>query len=163
VVLWFVGLAPLLVWAVFRSPALDYRVVVLGALLPLLDAVTAGAWVLHTLLAGGTALAVVMVLTRRRRLVRRRWLGIPVGLLVHLVLDGTWTRADLFWWPLLGGGAFGDALPESSRPTALTFAMEVVGAAALWWSWRRFGLDDERRRRLFVRTGQLDRAVSGSP
>jgi hypothetical protein len=163
VVLWFVGLAPLSVWAVFRSPALDYRLVIVGSMLPLLDAATGGAWVLHTLVAGVTALVLVMALTRHRRLLRRRALGVPIGLLVHLVLDGTWAEADRFWWPLLGGDAFGDGLPEVSRSPALAVAMEVVGVAALWWSWRRFGLDDERRRRLFLRTGQLDRAVAGSP
>ena len=33
------GSAPLFVWNVFRSPALDYRLVMLGSVLPLLDVV----------------------------------------------------------------------------------------------------------------------------
>ena len=36
-VLWFAGGAFLLVWLVFRSPAVDYRLVVVGALLPLVE------------------------------------------------------------------------------------------------------------------------------
>ena len=31
--LWFVGLSVLIVWSVFRSPAADYRLVALGAVL----------------------------------------------------------------------------------------------------------------------------------
>ncbi len=48
-VLWFVGLSVALVWLVFQSPALDVRFVAAGALLPWLDALTGGPWVLHTL------------------------------------------------------------------------------------------------------------------
>ena len=47
--LWFAGLSLVLVTIVFSSPALDYRMVMLGSVLPLLDGVTGGAWVLHTM------------------------------------------------------------------------------------------------------------------
>ena len=153
--LWFVGLSVALVWLVFQSPALDVRVVAAGALLPWADAVTGGTWVLHTLLGSVALLAVVMLATRRRRLLRRRLLGIPIGTFLHLVLDGAWTDADLFWWPFLGGDALGEPLPELDRPAGLLVLMELAGVAAMAWTWRAFGLADTGRRAALVRTGRL--------
>lgn len=155
---WFIGVGTVLVVLVFQSPALDYRMVMLGSVLPLLDAATGGMWVLHTLLAAVSALVLVMVLTRHRRLVRRRWLGIPIGLFVHLVLDGVWTNTEVFWWPLFGASFARDTLPEVDRG-ALSLVLEVIGLAAIAWAWRRFGLDDERARKQFLRTGQLPRGL----
>ncbi|HEV3227634.1 MAG TPA: hypothetical protein VGZ52_12390 [Acidimicrobiales bacterium] len=158
---WFIGAGWLLVAAVFQSPALDYRLVMLGALLPLLDVLTGGPWMLHTLLASVFALAAVMVLTapRRldhRRLVRRRWLGIPIGMFVHLVLDGAWTNTGVFWWPAFGT-SFGHArLPELDRG-ALSLLMELAGLAASAYGVNRYGLRDAEARKRFLRTGQLPR------
>lgn len=155
-VLWFVGLSWLVVYVVFQSPALDYRLVALGSVVPLADAATGGAWVLHSLLASVAALTVVMLLTRRRRLLRRRWLGVPIGMFVHLVLDGVWTTTAVFWWPAFGASFDGEGLPEAGRGPLLVL-MELVGAAALVWGYRHFGLDDARTRRRFTSTGQLPR------
>jgi hypothetical protein len=77
---------------------------------------------------------------------------------LHLVLDGVWTRTDLFWWPAFGWG-FGDERPPELSRGALVVVMELAGAAALWWCWRRFGLDDRTRRAEFLRTGHLDRKL----
>jgi hypothetical protein len=151
--LWFVGPAVVLVWLVFQSPALDVRTVAVGALVPWLDAVTGGAWVLHTLVGAVAALAVVMVATRRRRLLRRRLLGVPIGMFLHLVLDGAWADADLFWWPFLG--ALDADLPELARSTVAVVAMELAGVAALVWLWRAFSLGEQRRRHELLRTGRL--------
>lgn len=153
-VLWFVGLSVALVWLVFQSPALDVRIVAAGALLPLLDGVTGGAWVLHTLVGSVALLAAVMLLTRRRRLLRRRLLGIPIGTFLHLVLDGAWADAELFWWPFLGGG-FDGSLPETARSAGAVLAMEAAGVAAMAWTYRAFGLADPVRRSELVRTGRL--------
>jgi hypothetical protein len=157
---WFIGLGFLGVVFVFRSPALDYRIVVGGTLLPLIDVVAPWPPVLHTLVAPVAVLAVVMLATRQRRLVRRRWLGLPIGMLMHLVLDGTWSTTELFWWP-----AFGAELPEVALPTlgrgAVGVVMELVGVAVIVWSWRRFGLDDSARRAELVRDGRLDRDLVG--
>jgi hypothetical protein len=157
---WFAGLSLVLVMLVFSSPALDYRMVMLGSVLPLLDGVTGGAWVLHTLLGSVVALAVVMLATRGRRLVRRRWLGIPIGLFVHLVLDGVWTNTHLFWWPFFGAGFEGASLPETTRG-GVVVVMELAGLATLVWGARRFGLTDPASRRRFLRTGQLPRQAVG--
>lgn len=157
--LWFVGPSVAIVWLVFRSPAVDYRVVALGAVLPLLEAVLGRPALLHTLLGAVVALGAVMAATRGRRLVRRRWLGVPIGLFLHLALDGTITRADLFWWPVLGTSLPGGPLPELDRAPLVVVALEVLGALACWWCWRTFGLDDPGRRRAMARTGQVDRRL----
>jgi membrane-bound metal-dependent hydrolase YbcI (DUF457 family) len=159
VLLWFVGPAVAIVWVVFRSPMADHRMVAVGALLPLLEALTGGPRVLHTLLGAVVVLGLVMALTRGRRLVRRRWLGIPIGLFLHLVLDGAFTRAELFWWPFLGFDLGTGGLPELDRPLGVIVLLEVLGAAACWWCYRAFDLQDRTRRRTFLRTGQIDRAL----
>lgn len=154
--LWFIGGSWLLVHAVFQSPALDYRIVAVGAVLPLMDALTGGAWVLHSLVFSVMLLGVVMLVTRRRRLLRRRWLGLPIGTFVHLVLDGVWTKSMVFWWPFLGWSFGAAPVPELDRGAA-TLILEVAGAAAIVYGWHRFGLQDERARKRFLATGQLPR------
>ena len=47
--LWFAGLSFAAVWSVFRSPALDHRMVMLGAVLPLCEAFAGRPLALHTL------------------------------------------------------------------------------------------------------------------
>lgn len=153
--IWFVGFSIVLVWVVFQSPALDVRVVALGALVPLLDGVTGGPWVLHTLLGSVGALAVVMAATRGRRRLRRALLGIPIGMFLHLVLDGVWADGELLWWPFLGRGAFDGSLPELDRPVGVLVLMELAGVAALAWAHRAFGLDDPARRRELKASGRL--------
>ena len=158
--LWFVALGFLAVVLVFQSPALDYRMVVLGSVLPLVDLVPGVPPLLHTLLAPVVVLTVVMLATRNRRLVRRRWLGVPIGMFMHLVLDGTWSTTELFWWPL-----FGVELPDVALPTLgrgiVGVVMELIGLVVLVWAWKRFGLDDPVRRREFLRDGRLDRNLVG--
>jgi hypothetical protein len=129
---WFAGLSVLLVWQVFHDPRIDYRLVVLGALLPdVVDGLFGGARVLHSLSFSVVLLAVVMLV--RRRPLRRRLLAVPIGTFLHLVLDGMWARTDVFWWPFTGW-SFGDPpLPSFDRSPVLVVAMEVAGLVALWW------------------------------
>ena len=156
--LWFAGMSVVAVWLVFRDPAFDYRLVVVGALLPdLVDVATGGAWVGHTLLASVAVLVGVMLGTRHRRQLRRRLLAVPIGMFLHLVLDGMWTVKEVFWWPAFGWSFPDTPLPSFDRPWPVVVVLELAGAAALVWCWRRFGLDDADRRRLLLRTGRLDR------
>lgn len=157
-VLWFAGLTFVLVWSVFRDTAIDYRLVMAGALLPdIVDVFFGGARVMHTLLASVTVLVGVMVVTRGRRHLRRQLLAVPIGLFAHLVLDAMWARTGTFWWPILGGGFEDDTLPSLGRPAALLAAQELAGALALWWAYHRFRLSEPDRRGLFRRTGRLGR------
>lgn len=153
--LWFVGVGVLLVWVVFQSPALDVRMVAVGLLLPWLDVLTGGPFVLHTLAGCVLALTVVMLATRGSRVARRQWLGVPIGMFLHLVLDATWGRTALFWWPFGGEGAFDGQLPELERLVVPALLMEAAGAVALWWAWQAFGLDDPDRREELRTSGRL--------
>ena len=157
--LWFAGGAFLLTWLVFRSPAIDYRLVVAGALLPLVELPFGSPRVLHSLTGAVALLGLAMVLTPRQRLVQRRLVAVPIGVFEHLLLDGIWTDTQAFWWPFTGM-AWSDArLPELARGP-FDLELQALGAAARWWCWRRFRLDEPARRRRFLRTGHLDRDVA---
>lgn len=151
--LWHAGLALAIVWNVFRDPSLDHRLVVAGALLPDVVHLAAGRPALtHTLAAPVLTLTGVMLATRGRRVARRHLLALPIGMLLHLVLSGVWTRPELLWWP-----AFGFAFPDASLwpPLGLAVAAEAAGAAALVWFAVRFRLTEAGPRRAFWRTGRL--------
>ena len=160
-VLWFVFGAIFGVWNVFQSPGLDFRLVAAGALLPeLIDLPFRAQAYAHTLLSAVLVLVITMLATtgRGRRLRRRRALGLAIGWFSALVLSAAWTHQDVFWWPAFG----------ASRPDAALFAVwpvvvieELLGLAAAWWTWTRFGLRDPARRRDFLRTGRL--AIVGEP
>ncbi len=155
--LWFAGVSVVFVWFVFRSPALDYRLIMVGSVLPLGEVVLGGPRVLHTLLFAVALLAVVMLATQKRRLVRRRWISLPIGVMMHLVLDGVWTQTEVFWWPFFGLAFTSGALPELDRGLAVTLVLEAIGAACLVWSYVTFGLADPEHRKVFLETGHLPR------
>lgn len=157
--LWFVGPAILLVWAVFKSPGADYRMVAVGALLPLVELPFGEPRLLHSLTGAALGLVVVMVGARGRRLVQRQLLGIPIGMLMHLVLDGAWADSHGFWWPFLGTEWSTSELPELGRG-ALNVLFELAGAVACWWGWRRFRLNEADRRSDFRRTGRVGRDIT---
>ncbi len=156
-ILWPAGMALVATWLVFRDPAIDHRVVVLGAVLPdVIDAPFGGARVLHTVVASAVLLVVVMLATRGRRHARRRWLFLPVGTFLHLVFDAMWTRTETFWWPAFGWSLDGP-LPALDHGATVLVLEEMAGAVALLWFWRRFRLGEPAVRAAFVRTGRLPR------
>jgi hypothetical protein len=156
--LWFAGMSFVLVWLVFRSPAVDYRLIMVGALLPLVELPVGEPRVLHSITGSVVLLGLAMLVTPRQRLVQRRLVAIPIGVFLHLVLDGAWADTHAFWWPFAGFSWSHAELPELGRG-GLDVLLEVAGGLALWWCWRTFGLDDPARRARFWRTGQLDRAI----
>lgn len=153
-VLWFVGTAIATVRFVFQDPRFDYRLLVVGSVLPLADAAFGGFLVLHTLAFSLVLLAVVMVATIGRRPIRRLLLGLPIGTLLHLVFDGAWTDTNLFWWPLGGADFAGATLPEVGRGW-WDVALELAGLVILVWVWRSSGLSRPAARHRFWRTGVL--------
>ncbi|MBS1848084.1 MAG: hypothetical protein JST73_07380 [Actinobacteria bacterium] len=160
---WFIGGSVAIVWAVFHSTRLDYRLLALGAVIPGVENVTGRDWGGHTLVASVVVLAVVMLFTRSSRIARRRWLCLPIGMFCHLVLDGVWGRKQLFWWP-----GFGSRFPDvpslvASRGWVVNLMLEAVGLAVLIWAWRRFELSDPERRRRLIATGTLDPSLARGP
>jgi hypothetical protein len=158
VLLWFAGLSFVIVWAVFRDTAIDYRLVIAGALLPdAIDAPFGGPRVAHSLVASVGLLALVMLATRGHRSWRRRWLALPIGTFCHLLLDGVWMRSSLLWWPFLGAGLHDRGLPSLERPLPVLLAMELAGLIAIAWAVSRFRLRETQHRMQFLRTGRLAR------
>lgn len=157
--LFFAAAAVLAVLFVFDSPAIDYRYVALGGVLPLAEAITGRPLILHTLLGSVALMTLVMAVTVGRRILRRQLLGIPIGTFVFLVVAGTWTRAELFWWPVLGFDGLGEApLPEFDRAPVVLVLLELAGIAAIVWLVRRFELARPDHRAELVRTGRLPRS-----
>ena len=155
---WLAAFAALVVVAVFDSPAMDYRYVIVGAVLPAAEVALGHPYLLHTLLGSVATFVAVAFVTHGRRLVARRLVGLPIGLFLHLVADGTWSRADLFWWPFLGGGAFGRGQVPERAHLAVSLVLEVIGLGALAWLARQFGLAEPAARARFLRTGRLARS-----
>jgi hypothetical protein len=159
VLLWFWGTSFLTVWVVFHDPSIDYRVLLLGSILPdLVDAPFGGAGVAHSVTISVVVLIVVMLATVGHRSRRRRWLALPIGMFLHLVFDGAFTDARVFWWPFSGATPGEQPLPSIDRGF-LSVVFELIGLAILAWGWRRFRLADPRRRQLLRRTGHLDPAL----
>jgi hypothetical protein len=103
-----------------------------------------------------------MLLTRGRRPGRQRWLGVPIGMFIHLVLDGTWTDTGLFWWPVAGMDELGGSVvPEFDRLPG-TLLLEALGLLVGAWAWRRFGMSDPLNRRRFWSEGRLV-GIAGRP
>lgn len=157
---WYAGLSVLIVYFVFQSTGIDYRLVVVGSLLPLLvDLPFLGLAYGHTLLASVVLLVVVMLLTiGRPRLLRRRLLCLPIGAFCGLALSAAWTNTDVFWWPFTGA-----SLPDGALLPApgIVVLEELAGLAACGWIVYRFGLRDRARRDDFLRSGRL-RATASS-
>lgn len=155
---WFVAAAVLLVLFVFDSPAMDYRWVAAGGVLPLIEGITGRPWILHTLLGSVLLLALVMAATVGRRIRRRAWLGLPIGTFVFLIAAGVWFRTELFWWPVSGFDAIGSGpLPEYDRPLVVLVVLEVAAIVALVVIGRRLGLDEPKHRQAFLHTGRVPR------
>lgn len=152
--LWYFGLSILIVFYVFRSSGIDYRLVALGSLLPLVvDLPFRRLAYGHALIAGVGLLFVVMVATiGQPRLRRRRLVCLPIGYLCGLVLSGAWASAEVFWWPFLG-----TSLPHESLlpPVGVVALEELAGVAACAWIVVGFGLRQDGPRGEFLHTGRL--------
>ena len=112
------GTAALLTYVSLGRRRIDYRWILLGAVLPdVVDATlvglaglgAAGRGPAHSLLAPSLIAAAVVVALRGPR--RQAVFGLAVGWLAHLVADGMWQAPKTFLWPAFGG-AFSTAPPE---------------------------------------------------
>ncbi len=177
-ILWHLGATIAIVRYVFRDPRMDLRWLALGALLPDLVDKPIGSVLFHgtfesdriyahALVFPVAVLAAVMFATRRGTDRRRAWLGLPIGSLLHLVLDGQWSNPEGFWWPLLGfefpmraDSALWPLLVDTvTDPWVI--AAEVVGGLYLAVLYRGSGLTNATERRRFYRTGRLPLPLPG--
>jgi LexA-binding, inner membrane-associated putative hydrolase len=168
-ILWHAGVATFVVYATLGRRRIDYRFILLGAVLPDgVDAILNATWlhepagrsVAHALVAViAVAVTIILVFRAERRLAV---FGVAVGWLLHLVGDGMWQAPRTFYWPAFGTDfALRPAEPYTwelfTRPLdhALTWGGEIAGAGVLVWFWIAFRLGDAERRRLFLRDGLL--------
>lgn len=158
---WFLGTAIVSVWFVFRDPAFDYRLLCVGALLPdIVDPWFGGARALHSMTVSIAALIVVVAASAGRKKWRKAALGLPIGMMLHLVFDGAFSNTKLFWWPI-GGLKFSDEQLPSVARGWIDLPLEVIGFGALWWVWRTSNLQSNECRARFLRTGRLGAPGTG--
>lgn len=155
VLFWFIGTAVVSVWFVFRDPRFDYRFVIFGVLIPdVIDGLWGGARAFHAVTTSVAVMFIVMAATIGRRVWRKRLLGVPIGMFLHLIVDGAFDDTDVFWWPFTGVSFSQTRLPVVDRGVT-NVVLEAIGLAVCVWMWRRFDLSDAGRRREFVREGRL--------
>jgi inner membrane protein len=167
--LWHLGCAALIVYVTLGRRRIDYRMILIGALLPdIVDGVLgifwfegpAGRWIAHSLLAAIVVTVAIIVGFGDER--RQSLFGLGVGWLLHLVADGMWRAPQTFLWP-----AFGTEFSTSPRepyswdlfidPLAhlSTWGGELIGLAVLVWFWVAFRLGENDRLRTFLSDGYL--------
>ena len=168
-ILWHLGVGCALVYVTLGRRRIDYRFVMLGAVLPdLIDAILSpfvedggsGRSIAHTLLS--VIVVAVAILLGTRGETRLAVFGIAVGWLTHLVADGMWRAPETFLWP-----AFGTEFATTpAEPYSLDLFVhpldhwevwlgEVVGALILWWFWVAFEMGKRDRFKLFLSDGYL--------
>jgi hypothetical protein len=133
---WFITTAVLTIAWVFKDPRFDYRLLAVGAVLPDIVDWPTGWRVMHSVVTSIAVLALVMLVSLGRKPYRRILLGLPIGMFLHLVFDGAFTSAEMFWWPIGGWQFSADVLPVVARGW-WNLPLEIVGVATLWMWWRR--------------------------
>lgn len=168
--LWHMGVAVLIMYVTIGRRRVDYRYVLLGAVLPdLVDGVLhlagvfdgpAGRWVAHTLLAAMVVAVVILLGFKAER--RLQVFGVFVGWLLHLVGDGMWSAPKTFLWPAFGTGF----ATESREPYSwdlvtdplshlTTWGGELAGLLILLWFFVAFRLGADDRLGIFMKDGYL--------
>ncbi len=152
------------------TPALDYRLLLVGSMLPDIIDKPLGMWLLreslsngrifsHTLLFSGLLLGVGLYLYLRCR--RVGVLCLALGTLAHLVLDEMWLTPSTLLWPLYGL-SFERVTVEGWLPRILNslvtepavYLPEIIGAillALFFWELIRQG-----KLTSFIRSGRVE-------
>ena len=129
------------------EPALDYRLLLVGSVLPDIIDKPLGIWLLRETLSSGRVFAhtllfaTVLVGVGLYLYVTRRRLGVlslALGTLAHLVLDQMWLNPRTLFWPLYGL-SFEKGIVEYWLPRILTalvteprvYLPEIIGALLL--------------------------------
>jgi inner membrane protein len=171
VLFWHLGITAAIVFVTLGRRRIDYRVVLLGAILPdLLDKPVGRIFFQDTFessrIFGHTfafvLLSMLVVQLFLRGNTARRWFILPIAVLIHLALDAMWDQPVTLFWPLFGTefprDPVGDYwLEVLLRPFEhpLEALKEVAGLLALVYLARAFDLFQRDRLKAFVRTGAL--------
>lgn len=152
---WFIATSILVIHYVFTDPQFDYRLLVVGSVVPVLGDV-AGSWLsaLNSLSFAVAVLIVVMATTIGKRQARRLLLGLPIGCLLHSVFGGSWNTTEMFWWPFAGvnlAGMQGMALNRG----VWSIVLEILGLGLTWWLLKKNQLLSLGRLRAWCRDGRL--------
>lgn len=170
-IFWHVGATLFLFRWIFGDPKVDVRFLIAGSLLPDVIDMTLGTVILaerfhsgelyaHTLLGPTVATTVILLATRRGRR-RRAWMALAVGWFFHLLLDGMWASADLFFWPFFGSTFPSGPDPYWSGLVARAFSdpwrwlRGVVGLGYLVRLWISTGLNEPFARARFIESGRI--------
>ena len=154
---WFIGTAVVTVWLVFRDPAFDYRLLIVGAVAAGTAgrARSVGARVLHSV--------TFSVAAARGADARHRWAssrsarccsGCPSAHCCTWSSPGRGRTRRVFWWPF-GGFSFDGARIRSQPAVGGTCRSNWSGLALCWWVVRQADLRDPERRAAFWHTGRL--------
>lgn len=151
---------------------IDYRVVLLGAILPdVIDKPVGRIFFEETFqrsrLFGHTLALVVVLMLGLQLLLRgdaaRRWLVLPIAAAIHLGLDGMWNDPVTLFWPL-----FGTTFPPEIvgnywlevllRPIShpLEAVKEVLGLGIIVYIAKAYGLAHRVAFRRFLASGSLE-------
>src|SRR2546425_1061628 len=165
---WYLGAGCALLLLTLGPRRIDYRLALLGLVLPLADVVIRilayphsrlGVHLyLHTFLFPLVLALVVMTLLRGAT--ARRWFVVPLAVVIHLLLAGMLGDPVGLFWPLLGSqfAKLPDGVHLVGRVLPLSgvdIVRELLGIAALVYIAIAFGLDRPGPRREFLRSGTL--------
>lgn len=171
---WHLGLTPALILLTLGRRRIDYRVVLLGAILPDLidkpvgriffeDTFQNSRLFAHTL---AFVLALLLfVIAFLRGASARRWFVLPVAVLIHLALDAMWAEPVTLFWPLFSF-EFPKVFVEDYWLAVLTRPFdhpvealkEFIGLAVLMFMGFVFSLQRRDQMSAFLRTGELPSA-----
>lgn len=167
---WHVGVTAMVILITLGRRRIDYRVVLLGAILPDLIDKPIGRILFEerfetSRLYGHTlAFAVLLLLIAALSSgeFKTRWFVLPVAVVIHLGLDSMWNDPITLFWP-----AFGTRFPPDPvrnywlavliRPLEhpLEAVKELVGLACALYIAIGYRLNERGPRRDFLRTGLL--------
>jgi hypothetical protein len=167
---WYLGMTSAIVLFTLGRRRIDFRVVLLGSLLPnLIDVLIGRVFFARQFdssrLFGHTLLLVLVLALGIQLALRgdtaRRWFILPIAALLHLGLDGMWNHPITLFWPMFGPfpkmpvAGFWPAVLLRPFSHPIEGIKELVGLG--WLVYLGFGFSLHKRvpRREFFRTGRL--------
>ena len=165
---WYLGVGCALLLLTLGPRRIDYRLAMVGLVLPLVDVAIRLLFYrhghlgvhlyLHTFLFA--LVLALAVMTFLRGATARRWFVVPMAVVVHLLLAGMLGDPVGLFWPLLG--THFTPLGSGTRLAALILPLrrldvlkEGLGLAVLVYIAFAFGQDKPGPRREFLRSGTL--------